>query len=358
MVDALPKNAKNAPSKKNGSGSFRLALKPTEGNNVYRVRLLSFLNGTNTRDWPFIEKFVHEKWEKNAEGKGAYKGFVTCPATKYVRPTLPAKANPFEICPICKYTNANFLAYKESGYKDKLAGKITREHKRKYVALIPVWVVKDPHEPTNINKCRVWVIKDKENYDKLNAMIKKQTSKVFNAGPAVDLLIYVKKETEIINEGKENEFKLEKTVIDKFGFGKQEYKIDAITDQLIEEFPFDDEFYTFSTIEELQKYYEENVISNSNIPEDTIDTDELENTSATPVESASTPEETVIEEEPKTQEAIIDQDLSDIDGIIDNAIIEEKTPAKKPGKPQLKEPEPKKEPTLDDIDGLIDDICK
>jgi hypothetical protein len=62
MMDDLPKNAKNAPGKKKGQGNFLLKLKPTEGKNGYRFRLLSFTTGTNTRDWPFIEKFVHEKW--------------------------------------------------------------------------------------------------------------------------------------------------------------------------------------------------------------------------------------------------------------------------------------------------------
>lgn len=359
MVDDLPKNAKNAPGKKNGAGSFLLKLKPTVDNNVYRFRLLSFITGNNSRDWPFIEKFVHEKWDKDAEGKSVYKGFVTCPATKYVRPTLPPKSNPFEICPICKYTNSNYLAYKESNFKDKLAGKATREHKRKYVALVPVYVVKDPHEPTNINKARVWVIKDKEIYDKLNALVKKQQSKtkVFNGGEAVDLLVYVKSEEVIVGEGQPYEFKRTDIKIDKFGFGKQTYKIDNITDKFIEDFPFDEEFYTFSTQEELQKYYEENVIANSSIPEDGIDTEELESDTSKPINEKKNDEtDSIIEDDntaPITQDQIIDKDLSDIDTLINDTVEEEK-PGKKP---QLTEKIPSNKKTdLDDIDNIIDDI--
>jgi hypothetical protein len=167
MMDELPKNAKNAPGKKKGAGGFLLKLKPTAEGTSYRFRLLSFTTSSSTRDYPFIEKLVHEKWEKDAEGKGVYKGFVTCPVTKYVKPTLPPKSNPYDMCPICKYTNSNFIAYKESNYKDKISGKVIREHKRRYIALVPVYVVKDPNDATNINKARVWVIKDKEVYDKL-----------------------------------------------------------------------------------------------------------------------------------------------------------------------------------------------
>jgi hypothetical protein len=329
MVDELPKNSKNGPSRKRGTGNFTLKLKPTEGNNGYRFRLLSFTTGTNTRDYPFIEKFVHEKWEKDAEGKGVFKGFVTCPVTKYVRPTLPPKSNPFDLCPICKYVNSNFLAYKESEYKDKIAGKVIREHKRKYVALVPVYVVKDPHEPTNTNKPKVWVIKDKEVYDKLNSLIKKQQqkTKVFNSGEAVDILIFVKKEEVIINEGKPNEFKYFETKIDKFGFGKNVYKIDAINDTFIEGFPFDDEFYSFSSPEELEKYYNDYVISSSNIPEDGIATEEIAQTTAL-VETTETTEvvdDTITEADEKivTQEEIVDKDLSDIDDLINDAVPEE-----------------------------------
>jgi len=343
MNDELPKNAKNSPSRKKGQGNFLMRLKPTEGNNGYRFRLLSFTTGTNTRDYPFIEKFVHEKWDKDAEGKGVYKGFVTCPATRYVKPTLPPKANPFEVCPICKYVNSNFIAYKESGYKDKIAGKIIREHKRRYIALVPVYVVKDPHDALNTNKPKVWVIKDKEIYDKLNALIKKQQAltKVFNGGPAVDLLIFVKNEQVIVGEGQPWEFKRNDIKIDKFGFGKNLYSIDAIDNALIEGFPFDDEFYTFSKAEELEKYYQDYVISNSNIPEDGIAAEEI--TEKTPAETTETTEtvaeDTIIEEETAeiTQTEVIDKDLADIDNLIDEAVeetpVETPAPAPAPAKP-------------------------
>ena len=354
MNDELPKNAKNSPSRKKGQGNFLMKLKPTEGNNGYRFRLLSFTTGTNTRDYPFIEKFVHEKWDKDAEGKGVYKGFVTCPATRYVKPTLPPKSNPFDVCPICRYVNSNFIAYKESSYKDKIAGKIIREHKRRYVALVPVYVVKDPNEALNTNKPKVWVIKDKEIYDKLNALIKKQQAitKVFNGGPAVDLLIFVKSEDVVVGEGQPWEFTRKEIKIDKFGFGKNVYKIDAIDNSLIEGFPFDDEFYTFSTIEELNKYYQDNVISSSNIPEDGIATEEIATTPTQEVTETSEPEpvaeDTIIEEEQTeiTQTEVIDKDLADIDDLIDEATDEtsEEEPVEEPAPKPVEKPVAKAKP--------------
>lgn len=356
MVDALPKNAKNAPVNKKGANTFLLKMKPTEGNNVYRVRLLSFLNGINTRDYPFIEKFVHEKWDKDAEGKGVYKGFVTCPATRYVRPTLPPKTDPFKYCPVCDYTNSQFLAYKESGYKDKIASKVVREFKRRYVALIPVYVVKDPHEPTNIKKARVWAIKDKEVYEKLNALIKKQLTKVFNGGKATDLFIYVKSEEEVINEGKENEFKYKTTKIDKMGFGKTEYEIPEINEKFIDEFPFDDEFYTFSTKEELQKFYDDYVISNSSIPEDSLEVDGIETTSDVVDTSSNIVEETIADEKPVSNDPVKD-DLDNVDALL-NDVMSEEIPAevkKSAKKNTLKDPAPATT-DAEDLDSVINDI--
>jgi hypothetical protein len=378
MSDELPAHAKNGPSKKKGQGNFIIRLKPTEGNNGYRFRLLSFTTGTNTRDYPFIEKFVHEKWDKGDDGKGIYRGFVTCPATRYVKPTLPPKANPFDLCPICKYVNSNFIAYKESNYKDKIANKIIRDHKRKYVALVPVYVVKDPHDATNTNKPKVWLIKDKEIYDKLNALIKKQQAitKVFNGGPAVDLLIFVKNEEITVAEGKPYEFKRNEIKIDKFGFGKNVYKIDAIDNTLIEGFPFDDEFYTFSKQEELDKYYNDYVISSSAIPDDGIATEEITEEAKPTSKTQSVPDEdeTITEDVTEiTQAEVIDKDLADIDNLIEESVEEKPTPVvtKPVAKQPLAQPKAPSKPTkakltetvtqakndsIDDIDSIIDDV--
>lgn len=367
LVNELPKNAKNAPNSQKNAASFIVKMKPTEGNNYYKFRLLSFLSGTNTRDYPFIEKFVHEKWENDADGKGVYKGFVTCPCTKYTRSTYPSKINPYEFCPICNYTNKSFMAYKDSNYKDKISGKVVRDHKRKYVACIPVFVVNDPHEPTNINKPRVWVIKDKEVYEKLNLLIKQQqlVTKVFNGGAdAVDLMIKVKKEDVVINEGKENEFTYSPITIDTFGFGKKQHAIEAINEQLIDGFPFDDEFYTFSTLEELQNYYKENVLSSNNVIDDDMD---LNSSSITVPHTGKTeikPEvkETIVSrpvveefDETPVKEVSISEEIGGLDESIETVIEPPKVK-----KATLTDSAPKTNTSIDDseIDDLIGEIMK
>lgn len=364
LTDELPKNAKNAPNNKR-KVNYLMSLKATSDDNGYRFRLLSFFTGTNSRDYPFIEKYVHEKWEKDAEGKGVYKGFVTCPSTPYVRRTLPPKTNPYEVCKVCKYVNANFLAFKESNYTDKIASKAQREHKRKYIALVPVYVVKDPHEPANVGKFRVWCIKDKAIYDELNAKIKKHQAsgiKVFNKLGA-DLQVFLKKEDVFINEGKPNEFKYSETKINKFGFGKQVYEIASINEKAFEDFPFDEEFYTSNTIEEIDKYYDENVLTCSNVPEDKIELDDDIVSNSKPTESASSTivtdievdniiDDSIIENEPLS--TIIDKDLDGIDDLVGEQINSNIATSSKPVKND--NITSKADTTLDDVDSIIDGI--
>lgn len=285
LADTMPKNSKSAGQTK---PSIALRLKQTEGKNVYVVRLLltepeKTIPGTIPRDHPFIEKNVHEAWGKDADGKSTFQGWVTCPTTKYVRPTLGAKVNPKEYCPICRYVDSNFVAYKNSGWKDKQAQKVINSFKTLKLVAIPLYVVRDPHEVANNGKAKVLLLKLKDKndelfYNNLNALIKAQQlkTKVFNgSAQAVDLWISVKEETTVYKEGTPEEKKYTKTRPDRIGFIAKPHEIPAITNELVSNFPYDEDYYTSSTLEELTKFYNDYVVPSGAVTIDGHDLNDM-----------------------------------------------------------------------------------
>jgi len=276
FVSKLPKRSKTAESasgrKKNTRDPFVLYFRPTEGKNVYRFRLLNFTSSASNRDFPFIEKYVHEHWvdEKKEDGstKGRLESFSTCSNTTYMN----ANGLDYE-CPICKYGWAHFRKWKESGKKDAISRKKWQKGMNKYVAILPIYVVKDPHNPDNNGTIRTIILKDKEMYKSILSKIK-ETQKsdcVFNGKNAVDFYASVHEEETIYREGEPTEFRFTRIKLDKTGFTTKPYDLPAITKELINNFPFDDEYYTMTTEEESQEFLEQYVMENDiNVPADDI----------------------------------------------------------------------------------------
>lgn len=365
LSDTMPKNSKSAGQTK---PSIAMKLKATEGKNVYVVRLLLTeqekpIPGTIPRDHPFIEKHVHESWGKDEEGKSVFNGWVTCPTTKYVRPTLGAKVDPKKYCPICKYVDSNFVAYKNSGWKDKQAQKVINSFKTTKIVAIPVYVIRDPHEIANNGKAKVILLKLKDKADEafyanLTALIKQQQmkTKVFNgSAQAVDLWISVKEETTKYKEGTPEEKSYTKTRPDKIGFISKPHEIAAITNELVANFPYDEDYYTSSTLEELTKFYNDYVVPTGSVTIDGHDLNDMidmdgtgETTGTSEIQAAS---------EPTVNEETDGIDI-DTDAIIENAKNEvaskpakEEKPAAKP-EATAKAPEKKAEPAAPVVDEM------
>lgn len=271
FINSLPTQSKSAesPRKKN----LALFIKPSKEKEYYRFRLLAFKSPQkNDRDYPFIERYIHQHWSKDENGKSVIDGQVICPVTKYVK----VEGNPYDACPICKFANMNFISWKESNWKDRESAKKNREFGRKFEAIIPVYVKNDPNYPQNNDKFKVLIFTDKEFYKQFKLEIQKasRSACVFNGGKAVDFYLHMTVVPKVVNEGLPTQYTFNEKVIDKFGFTKPEkaYEIPAINKENIDNFEFDDTYYVSSTPEELQDFYDKFIkISNDDIPDEDVE---------------------------------------------------------------------------------------
>ena len=269
FMSSLPSNSATAESAK--KKNLALFIRPSKEKEYYRFRLLAFKSPTkNNRDYPFIERYIHQHWTTNPEtNKKMIDGQVVCPVTKFVH----TEGNPYDECPICRYANMNFLSWKESNWKDKESAKKNREFGRKFEAIIPVYVRNDPNYPQNNGKFKVLIFSDKEFYKSFQKLIRETSMKAccFNNKNAVDFYIHMTEVPKVVNEGLPTQYTFNERVIDKFGFTKPEKACDipAITKEAIDNFEFDETYYVSSTPDELQAFYDKFIkISNDDIPDD------------------------------------------------------------------------------------------
>ena len=276
FMTTLPKRSKSMGNKKK---SPVMTLKPcADEKTYYRVRLLAFspskASGSD-RDYPFIKRFVHQHWSKHPEkGYPVLDDEVICPVTPHVH----VEGNRYDACKICTLANKYFIAFKESGWKDKDANRKNKEYGRKYQYIVPVYCVQNPNWEGDDNKFKVIIFNDKKFAEEFQKKVERasQTACVFNGVNAVDCCIHVKEEVETVNPGQPNEYTFKKKVIDKVVFSNKPYDIPAINKDAIEGgesgpmgFDFDDEYYTSSTPEEIDAFYKKYcTISNDDIPDE------------------------------------------------------------------------------------------
>lgn len=269
-MSTLPTRSKSAGTDK--KNNLLLSLRPcqdTNGEKVwYRFRLLAFNSPSKSdRDYPFIERYVHQIFEKNDKGYSVLKDEITCPVTHWVN----FEGNRYDGCPMCKLANQYFCSYKESGWKDRNAWKQQHTIGRKYQAIIPVYVVNDPNYPSNNGKFKVIIFNDKKFYNEFCEKIKKAslTNCVFNAENAVDCCIHMTETETLMNEGQPNQYMYKQRIIDKITFSAKPYTIDAITKDRVENMGFDENYYVSATLDELHQFYNKHFkISNDDIPDD------------------------------------------------------------------------------------------
>ena len=355
FINSLPSQSKSAEStrKKN----LALFIRPTKDNEYYKFRLLAFKSPQkNDRDYPFIERYIHQHWTKDENGKSKIDAQVVCPVTKFVK----VEGNPYDACPICRFANMNFISWKESGWKDRESAKKNREFGRKFEAIIPVYVKQDPTYPQNNGQLRVLVFTDKEFYKKFKQKIQEasRTACCFNGGKAVDFYIHMTVVPKTVNEGQPNEYTFNEKVIDKFGFTKPEkaYEIPAINKEAIDNFEFDDTYYVSSTPEELQEFYDKYIklSSNDDIPEEDVEVYEA------PKVAKPTKTNKVIEIKVENPAQAENDDIGDDD--IDELTADNDLASDPDDLPAVNEPAPKaeteeiSEAELNDLVDGLDDI--
>lgn len=266
FYNSLPKQSKSAGIKKANLGLYMKAC-PDE-KSYYRFRLLAFNSPDTDRDFPWIQRFMHVKYGTHPEkGYPIVLDSITCPVTPHVH----VEGNRYNACKMCEVANKYFIAYKESGYKDKEAGKKNKEFGRKLEYAIPVYVVSDPCYEQNAGKFKVLILNDKKVYEEFKSKVEKQQMKcnVFNGVNAVDCCFHVSEVSEVKNEGQPNEYTWKHKVIDKIVFSTKPRDIPQITKEAVDGMGFDREYYTSSTPEEIEAFYKKwCTISNDDIPDD------------------------------------------------------------------------------------------
>ena len=266
FYSSLPKQSKSIGIKKRKLGLFMKAC--PDDKSYYRFRLLAFNSPNTDRDFPWIQRFMHVKFGIHPEkGYPMVIDSVTCPVTPHVH----VEGNRYNACKMCDVANKYFIAFKESGYKDKEAGKKNKEFGRKLEYAIPVYVLNNPNYEGDNGKFKVLILNDKKVYEEFKSKVEKQSLKnnVFNGQNAVDCCIHVSEVAEVKNEGQPNEYTWKHKVIDKIVFSNKPYDIPAITKEAVDAMGFDDEYYTSSTPEEIDAFYKKwCTVSNDDIPDD------------------------------------------------------------------------------------------
>lgn len=318
FLSQLPKRSKSNGTAQNKS--LVLSLKPCpdiDGKpSWYRVRLLAWSSPEkNDRDYPFIERFVHQIWKKSDKGFPIIDDEVTCPVTKHVH----VEGNRYDACPMCKVANQYFITWKSSNYTDREALKKNNEIGRKYQAIIPVYVKDDPNYNGNNGKFKVLIFNDKKFYAEFVNKVNKasQTNCVFNGKNAVDCCLHVSEVSEVKNEGQPNEYVYKHKVIDKVTFTTKPYDIPTITKDWVTNSGFDEEYYTSSTPEELQTFYNRHFkVSNDDIPDD--DMIQTSDINIKPETNTQHSVKQLSNDEKKIDNDISDSDIDDLTSDIDN----------------------------------------
>lgn len=262
-------------------------LKPCAEKEYYQFRLLNFRNPNNSRDNAFIRRWVHTHWGKTDQGKNIVDDTVVCLTTTYVPfdgpNTLKARR---DACPMCRHDDESFGVWKNSGWKDKIAMKRHFSMQRQFQGIIPVYVVKDPFNDKNNGKLKCFIISDPKEYEAFDKLVHEKLAvinhlkrsnpanafELFNGNNAVDFYLRMEKVPEIRNAGKPNETTVEVRKITKMVFGKQPYDIPEITEELVQAFEFDDQYYTESTPEEIDAFYKKYYsVVTQNVPNEDID---------------------------------------------------------------------------------------
>ncbi len=264
-------------------------LRPTEKNEFFRFRLLWFKHEGSNRKVPYIERWVHQVWEDGENGKRQIQETI-CPISKHVAENWPG--NPYDDCPICNFANMNFIAFKDSAWKDKVAQNNSKTFRRKYDLVIPVYIVSDPCYSGNVGKIRVFRINDSKVGDKFKKLIveKSAETQIFNGGKAVDFLIRMDK----VKYNRDDGTFWTKNEIVQMGFSTKPYEINAITPDLINAFPFDDYFGAVPTKQDLKEWHKKYCLHATT---DDIDFDGMNDMKVESAPAANEPAETTPDED-------------------------------------------------------------
>ena len=273
----------------------------------YRFRLLKYtIADKNDRDYPFIERHVHDHWSVNDKGYKLPDDTVVCLKTKYI----PHHGNRKNDCPMCRAADEAMREWSSSRFKDPVSGARFNAMKSKFQGIIPVYVIEDPNNKKNEGHMKCFMFTEKKVdrtsakfhpelnnpnyilcYDEFVAAINAKINEIMTSGGgysiwnsknAVDLVIRVAEVPIVYNRGKSNEYTYNRKVITKMVFTKTPYDIEKIDKSAIDNFEFDDQYYVKNSVDDIMSFYKRNYASAvPNVPDEDINLDD--DTPETPV---------------------------------------------------------------------------
>ena len=263
LISSFPKHSKTmgAPKK---NANLEMFLQPCKDDRTYyRVRLLG-IGSKVGRDDPHIKRFVHKAWTTDPKtGKKHLEKIACSNKTPWIETDGPKASS----CKICNYVGQQWSIYRESGKTDVNARQKAGSCGASPEFIVPVYVRNDPNYEKNNGKFKVIIFNDKDVYDSFRKMGEKKCLEVpvFNGGKAVDCLIHVVQVTETGKNGKP----YKKNVIDKVKFSTEPYEIPAINSQSLDNFPYDETYFSSPDEDEVDEFYNKFcAISNNDIPDD------------------------------------------------------------------------------------------
>lgn len=351
-------NTELQSEKKGNFKSFiTLFLKPNDPNNEnekYRFRILNYITPEkNDRKAPFISRYVHNHWGTSDNGVRIVDDTVVCPSSAFINARedetlgftekfreLKLKEKKFtwsEICPCCQHVGEAWNSYKSSGKTDKIAQERISQLSRVFQGIVPVYVIHDPINPKNDGKFKCIIFSDPDEYKAFLDIVNRERAKIrmggnqyrwCNGDNAVDFYLRMEKVPVVWNEGKANQREGFKRKITRMAFGTKAYDLrdndgmPIITQDAIDKFEFDEQYYVKSTMAEIEDFYKRHyAFVNKNIPteEEDVFSDSTPivkksvNSTAEPSKPVVPAEEKTIPQNPTVKKiTVADEDINDL----------------------------------------------
>jgi len=299
------------PSTESGARKFKtpitLFLKPNSSDNEnerYRFRILNFLSPEKSeRTHPFISRYVHNHWGVNDNGMKIVDDYIVCPSSPMINAKedetlgfteafreIKLKEKKFSwdcVCPCCRHVGEAWNSWRNSGKTDRLALERANSLKRVFQGIVPVYVVNDPVTPKNSGKFKCIIFTNPKEYKTFIDIVNRERAKIRMSGNtyswcngenAVDFYLRIEKSPVIWNEGKPNESRGFERKITLMKFGTKVYTLrdnddkDIITQEAIDSFEFDEQFYVKHTKTQNEEFYKKYYGAiNKNIPSEDDD---------------------------------------------------------------------------------------
>lgn len=242
----------------------------------YVLRILSY-PGPDRTDYPFIQRNEHVCFHFDADHKCTGVDRIVCPSTQWAKTKLVQNGEKIErgYCPICEFSfNKNREAWKVPGQVDRTSARLADDTKSSWSVYIPVYVVSDPHVPSNnqhLRALRLFGDTGKQTLERLTKLLNEYTAQgvnCYNGEKGINFGFLCEKvqktrrnrkgEVAIDKRTGQPYTYMENTVTDILPMVKRQYEYPEINDSAIADFDFDGTFGVPANRSELTAFLNRN----------------------------------------------------------------------------------------------------